>query len=296
MDSPSRIFEVPYKSREAFLADQAALALDALSRNPRAQRKLALAIKLAGFNNKAFHHKRSETAALLSRAALRAPLTSSVRLQEVQLSPSDDNDDGSDYDSYESDADVAAMKAKLPTAFTEAMHLYTSNFRGPEEPSVAQVARAVRKRVYRLFILTKHDLKEKTVAGMIIVAPYGKCVNVEYCAIDEQAQGRGLGTIMLQLLIDLLETETRGGRRCKLLTLECKKSLVPFYQRVGFVESGLKPNVCEMEEKGKISEVPLFFMGFAVESDCVPTLVNHAAMNRVRGKLFSTVHRTVKHL
>jgi len=258
--------------------DQALIAVDALTKNPRAQRKFALALKLAGFSKKAFHHKRSETAAILSRAALRAPLTSSIRLQEVTL-PEDDDDE-----------------AELPAAFSEAMHLYTTNFRGPEEPSIGQVRRAIHKGLYRLFILTKHDLKGKNVAGMIIFAPYGKCVNVEYCAIDEQAQGRGLGTIMLQLIIDLLETEARGGRRCKLLTLECKKSLVPFYQRVSFVESSLKPNVCQMLDKGVLSEVPLFFMGFAIESDCVPTLLNHAAMSRVRSKLAATVHRPVSHL
>lgn len=261
------------------MADQALIAVDALSKNPRAQRKFALALKLAGFSKKAFHHKRSETAALLSRAALRAPLTASVRLQEVNLLAEDCEED-----------------KKLPVAFSEAMNLFTTNFRGPEEPTVEQVKRAMLKGLYRLFILTKHDLKGKNVAGMIIVAPYGKCVNVEYCAIDEQAQGRGLGTIMLQLLIDLLETEARGGRRCKLLTLECKKSLISFYQRVGFVESLLKPNVCEMEEKGALVSVPLHFMGFAIESDCVPTLHNHAAMSRVRAKLASAVHRQVSHL
>lgn len=257
------------------MADQAISAVDALTKNPRAQRKLALALKLAGrFSHKTFHHKRSETAAILSRAALRAPLTASVRLQEVAPPAEDAND----------------------AAFSEAMHLYTTNFRGPEEPSVEQVRRAMHKGLYRLFILTKHDLKAKTVAGMILVAPYGKCVNVEYCAIDEQAQGRGLGTIMLQLLIDLLETEARGGRRCKLLTLECKKSLVPFYQRVGFVESSLKPTVCPMVEKGALVDVPLFFMGYAIEPDCAPTLLNHAAMSRVRSKLSVTIHRQVSHL
>lgn len=277
MVSPGRIFEVHGKSRDTFLVDQALIAVDALTKNPRAQRKFALALKLAGFSKKAFHHKRSETAALLSRAALRAPLTASVRLQEVTLSAEEDAKD-------------------TPAAFSEAMHLYVTNFAGPEEPTVDQVRRAMLKGLYRLFILTKHDLKAKTVAGMIIVAPYGKCVNVEYCAIDEQAQGRGLGTIMLQLLIDLLETEARGGRRCKLLTLECKKSLLSFYHRIGFVESSLKPNVCPMVEKGVLVDVPLYFMGFAVESDCVPTLLNHAAMSRVRSKLSATVHRQVSHL
>lgn len=263
-----------------FLADQARVAVDALAKNPRAQRKLARAgLKLFGFNsksfsNKSFHHKRGETAALLSRAALRAPLTSSVRLQEVSL----------------------VSEENLPTAFSEAMSLYTKNFRGPEEPSTSQVARAIVKGVYRLFILTKHDLKGKDVAGMIIVATYGKCVNVEYCAIDDQMQGRGLGTIMLQLIIDLLETESRGGRRCKLLTLECKKSLVSFYQRVGFMESMLRPNLCQMEERGVLTTVPLHFMGYAIEPDCAPTLLNHAAMSRVRTKLAATVHRTVSHM
>ena len=65
---------------------------------------------------------------------------------------------------------------------------------------------------------------------------------------------------------------------------------------MGFVDSLLKPNVCTMEERGMLTSVPLHFMGFAIEPDCIPTLMNHSAMNRVRAKLIATVHRQVSHL
>jgi len=239
---------------------------EVLSKNPRAQRKLVQTLRLVGPFKKL--HKRNDLRVLLNKNhALKPPLGVTVRLQEVTL---DDN-----------------APNKPPSAFSEAMELYRRNFQGPEEPTEPQIIKSMQKGTYRLFILTKDDLLNgKKVAGMLIIAPVTeKIINLEYCAINDECQGRGLGTTMLKLLIQKLEQTFLKG----LLTLECQKKLIGFYSRIGFIESGLRPNSCRMKDNSdkEIKEVQLHFMAISVGEVESSTISNQSAMLRIRSKLQS---------
>lgn len=126
----------------------------------------------------------------------------------------------------------------------EVKQLYSANFGGPDECSDDEIIERIKDGNYRLFILTHKDLHEKTVAGMVITATYSnsRFIHIEYLVVSSAIRGQGLGNILLKLLFAGLENEVQLDESApSMLTLECEKRLIPFYQKAGARDSELEP-------------------------------------------------------
>jgi len=157
---------------------------------------------------------------------------------------------------------------------TEAADLFDENFRGPVEPTRRQVIDLVKNKVFKLFVLKKHDLPSgKCVAGMVLTSTYGQntAAHIEYLAISNECQGKGLGSLLVKSLSSqLYQKNVRRDKTKKsphLLTLECTKNLIPFYKRANFELSPLPPMVWTVEHDGIVSPVEYFFMGVSIDPD-----------------------------
>jgi GNAT superfamily N-acetyltransferase len=234
-----------------------------LSKNPRGQRKL---LRLAGVQAKAKAQLKQEKQRLARLARpLPLPSGSTVPLQEVL---------------------AAGTSSK---EYYEVLDLYRANFGGPEEFKPEHFQRLIQMGVYRLFILTKDDLRDgKNVAGFIFIGRYGHTyASLEYIAVSEQCQGKGIGPLIMKHLLAQLERE----KKAKLLSLECKKPLVPFYQKNGAQLTCAKTSlVKELNAKTReIEEEPLCWMVFPIAN--TPTQFHDATFHeRLRRTLYSTVH------
>jgi len=149
--------------------------------------------------------------------------------------------------------------------FKEALDLFEENFIGPEEPSRSEFPFLLKKKIYRVFILKKDDLPNgKSVAGVAFTANWGQssAIHVEYVAISDACQGKGLGTILMRSLILRLQNEVKSADNGpKMLTLECEKKLINFYSRLGFKLSPTPPRVWKIESDGKVIPHQYYFLG-----------------------------------
>jgi len=149
--------------------------------------------------------------------------------------------------------------------FQQVLELFHKNFRGPDEPSLSEFPILLRRGIYRVFVLKKDDLSDgKNVAGVAITANWGisNAVHLEYVAISDACQGKGLGTILMQTLITRFRNEVLNlDKGAKMLTLECEKKLINFYSRLGFRTSPAKPRIWEIETNGKQIPHEYFLLG-----------------------------------
>jgi len=149
--------------------------------------------------------------------------------------------------------------------FKEALDLFEKNFVGPDEPTRSEFPLLLKKKIYRVFILKKDDLPDgKSVAGVAVTATYGQksAIHIEYVAISDACQGKGLGTILMRSLIMRLQNEFKSvDNGPKLLTLECEKKLIGFYSRLGFQLSPTPPRVFKILSNGKQVPHNYFFLG-----------------------------------
>jgi ribosomal protein S18 acetylase RimI-like enzyme len=149
--------------------------------------------------------------------------------------------------------------------FKEALDLFEKNFVGPEEPHRSEFPLLVKKKIYRVFILKKDDLSNgKSVAGVAITATWGQnsAIHIEYVAISDACQGKGLGTILMRSLILHLQNEVKSlDNGPKMLTLECEQKLIGFYSRLGFKLSPTSPRIWKIQENGKQVPHKYFFLG-----------------------------------
>jgi len=239
------------------------LAQEALQRNPRASRRLISALRLVP----AFRHQtKPRVAAREAVVHIRRPLGPSVLLRQVTDLTSD--------------------------ALSQALELYATCFPGDDEFTVDQIRVLIGKGDYRLFILTRDDLPDrKTVAGMLLLMPYagGKFVNLEYCAVAESCRSKGLGTIMMRLLLLHLAQEQDASVQHwpRLLTLECKQCLVSFYTKHGCFDTKLKPNVFQQlnSASGLLEPTPLYFLAAYVSSHSGQLVFTDAALKSIREAL-----------
>jgi len=102
------------------------------------------------------------------------------------------------------------------------------------------------------------------VAGVAVTATWGQtsAVHLEYVAITDVCQGKGLGTVLMKSLISRYQFEvTHLDKPPKMLTLECETKLINFYSRLGFKISSAKPNVWALNENGKVLSHEYYLMG-----------------------------------
>jgi len=162
----------------------------------------------------------------------------------------------------------------------DALDLCERNFSGPNEPTRPEIIKLIKMRMFRVFVLKKDDLpKGKAVAGVAVTATWGQtsAVHLEYVAITDACQGKGLGTVLMKSLISRYQFEvTHLDKPPKMLTLECETKLINFYSRLGFKLSLAKPNVWALNENGKVLSHEYYFMGVQLTDIDPSEIINNA--------------------
>jgi len=151
----------------------------------------------------------------------------------------------------------------------EALELFSQNFNDTYDPTLEEMNILLKKGVFRIFVLKKHDLPGKRVAGMAMVTNQGKegVLHIEYLAISDLCQGKGMGGLMLKNLVGCLKRESKSlNRGPKLLTLECEDRLIPFYSKFDFQNCELEPVTMEGEKNGKKVSLRYHLMSTPLES------------------------------
>jgi len=166
---------------------------------------------------------------------------------------------------FELSPDAASNDSK---AFQEVLQLWSANFGGPVEPTISKLKELVRTGVYRVLILTQSDLSVGNVAAFAILSDYGhsSVVHLEYLAVTKVSRGKGLGTNFCQMLVRFFEKEEETKLiPHKVLSLECDSSLIPFYSRIGWVDTEIEPKLWLTEMKGELAHHPYYFLGIPID-------------------------------
>lgn len=162
----------------------------------------------------------------------------------------------------------------------DALDLCEKNFSGPNEPTRSEIIKLIKMRMFRVFVLKKDDLpKGKAVAGVAVTATWGQtsAVHLEYVAITDACQGKGLGTVLMKSLISRYQFEvTHLDKPPKVLTLECETKLINFYSRLGFKLSSAKPNVWALNDNGKEVSHKYYMMGVQLTDVDSSEFINNA--------------------
>eukprot|EP01097_Dermamoeba_algensis_P003552 TRINITY_DN2451_c0_g1_i1.p1 TRINITY_DN2451_c0_g1~~TRINITY_DN2451_c0_g1_i1.p1 ORF type:complete len:163 (+),score=19.77 TRINITY_DN2451_c0_g1_i1:355-843(+) len=128
------------------------------------------------------------------------------------------------------------------------MTLFKENFSGPSEYGEREVLTQFARGLYRAFVLYRSDV-DGLVAFAMTLQLTSTASHLEYLAVSSKAQGKGLGSLVLRELKRELQKGTD-----KVLTLECEKKLIPFYQKLGAIDVGVKPKEWKIS-KGGVDQV-----------------------------------------
>jgi len=179
----------------------------------------------------------------------------------------------------------------------EALELFSQNFKDSIDPTLDEMDRLLRKGVFRIFVLKKEDLPRKRIAGMAMSSNQGKkgVLHIEYLAISDLCQGKGLGGLMLKNLVGCLQRESRSlNRGPKLLTLECEDRLIPFYSKFDFQNSQLEPITCKSEKNGKTVSLRYHLMSTPLASEPNKNLHHKKFLNGHRKDLTRRLNAMIK--
>jgi len=164
----------------------------------------------------------------------------------------------------------------------EALELFSQNFKDSYDPTLDEMDRLLKKGAFRVFVLKKADLPGKRIAGMAMITNAGKerVLHIEYLAISDLCQGKGMGGLMLKNLVGCLQKETHSlNRGPKMLTLECEDRLIPFYSKFDFQNSELEPVTMESEKNGKKVSLRYHLMNTPLSSEPTKNLHHKKFMN-----------------
>lgn len=168
------------------------------------------------------------------------------------------------------------------------MAIYLRNFPGPAEFTVSQVAKMVEIQVYRLLILSINDKQGQRVAGFALCANYGgttpsSFVHLDYMAIADSVQGKGMGTLFMRTLIENFKMEAVSSGTLALMTFECESKLLNFYGRLGAITAtGIKP--------GYYDGVPYHFNAIPLTDPPVPVVYSSRGLKRIRKMMRTQIH------
>jgi GNAT superfamily N-acetyltransferase len=177
------------------------------------------------------------------------------------------------------------------------LELFTQNFKDTYDPTLDQMDRMLKKGAFRVFVLKKEDLPGKRIAGMAMVSNMGKkgVLHIEYLAISDLCQGKGLGGLMLKNLVGCLQRETQSlNRGPKMLTLECEDRLIPFYSKFDFQNSVLEPVTFESEKNGKKVSLRYHLMNTPLSSESTKNMHHKKFMNGHRKLLTRRLNAMMK--
>jgi predicted N-acetyltransferase YhbS len=85
------------------------------------------------------------------------------------------------------------------------------------------------------------------VAGCVYIEPRGDRSYLGLLSVDPQRQGGGMGRRLLTAAEDLARTD--GSRGMDLRIISPRSELLPFYRRLGYVETGTSPFPAEVPTK-----------------------------------------------
>lgn len=126
--------------------------------------------------------------------------------------------------------------------FTETVTLFTSTFHGEVDPTAEQVKDYIKNGKYQLLALV--DKKDKSLVGGAILGDissvHQEFVILDYFFVNPLKRGKGIGSSWFLILLDYVRMHTAY----KVLVLECVKSLIGFYARLGAVDTGINPSQC----------------------------------------------------
>jgi len=146
--------------------------------------------------------------------------------------------------------------------FREVVSLWQDEFKGPAEVSLSSFVNLVKAGVYRVFVLPlgAGGGGGGSLAGMFVTSNYGQNIveHVEYLAVSQACRGKGVGSILCQLLVHVLSSAKTVP---KLASLECEEKLIPFYSRLGWHHiRELEPSSYLLEKDGEVQFVKYHFM------------------------------------
>ncbi len=126
--------------------------------------------------------------------------------------------------------------------FTQVVGLFTSTFHGEVDPTAEQVKEYVKNGKYQLLALV--DKEDKSLVGGAILGDlrgvHQEFIILDYFFVNPLKRGKGIGTSWFLILLDYIRQHTAY----KFLVLECVKSLIGFYARLGAVDTCIHPSLC----------------------------------------------------
>jgi GNAT superfamily N-acetyltransferase len=106
------------------------------------------------------------------------------------------------------------------------MCIYQDEFPRNSRLSIRKIRQLLKSGRYQLFVT--HDRDQVHGFALVWVCPQPAFVHLDYIAVRQGQQGRGIGTTLYRWLIDHLD---EFSPQASLLTLEVEDELVPFYRR-----------------------------------------------------------------
>jgi GNAT superfamily N-acetyltransferase len=126
--------------------------------------------------------------------------------------------------------------------FAQVVALFTTTFHGEVDPTAEQVKDYVKNGKYQLLALV--DKEDKSLVGGAILGDlrgvHQEFVILEYFFVNPLKRGKGIGTSWFLILLDYVRQHTAY----KVLVLECVKSLIGFYARLGAIDTCIHPSLC----------------------------------------------------
>lgn len=134
----------------------------------------------------------------------------------------------------------------------DALNIYIKAFNKDYECDKSELKEYIKNGTHRLLIYKKNNI---VIGGAIItnVQPNRHIYYLEYLFVDSSTRGQGIGSKLLNCIIDLCKKEN-----VKTLALECKIGLVNWYKRFGGVICDIKKSRFDDEgEKYAFMFIPI---------------------------------------
>jgi len=110
----------------------------------------------------------------------------------------------------------------------QVLELYTISFSCPAEPPERHIAKLMRCRFYRVFVMVNEDDVVIACAFVLELSKLG-VYHIDYFCVRPGLRGNGVGTKFFQSLAEFFRQEGRFS----LLTLESETRMIPYYLKQG---------------------------------------------------------------
>ena len=114
--------------------------------------------------------------------------------------------------------------------------IYEQNFDANFESSWNDIISNINNNYMNILVYFENE----KLIGIVIISnhnKYNKFIHLEYICISRKYQGKGYGSKIFKILLDILKNKT------KLLSLECKYELIKWYNKLGCELISITPSV-----------------------------------------------------